>query len=544
MTSVMIRRSLTSVSDAVSDHGLAALLVLGISAMGLLILFDLGPPLAFNDDWVYAWDVRQLVAGHGLRLFPEQSANAVVGIVWAAFVTVGHTDQRLLRLSAVPFVALLACTVWWIARRLGADTFWAAVAGGAMLFEPIFLGVSTSFMTEPFYLALLMVAAASGIMWVSAGRGRVLTVVLAGLATLERPNGIGIAIAVTVTLLFFRRSLGSKGDKSALVALIAISGLALALPMLTGLETQMQSLRLSHAPSLDALVGSIALAPLCVGLVLIPFLVALVRNTDAKFRPILLLVLGTASLAALFSSFELMAGKSFNVPGNTLQAQGLNPRTIRTGIKPDLFGGLIPVIDALAMITWLFAGVVNHELWWPKHPDPARAFLVVLGVAELLTLVPSSSFDRYYLAVAAPLLPVVAAHVTRIGATTWAKNWAIASSLAGVLVYAVGQQDYLAWQTARDQAARRAYAMVGVSAVDAGYEANGTYAEIPRFDQGRGLLGPVTGPLGDGLPSIVGPAHPRLVLRFARYDDPHPGVQYRSLAPGKIIITEPSDTGS
>jgi hypothetical protein len=544
MTSVMARRSITSLRDTLSDRGLAALLALGIAAVGLLVFFDLGPPLAFNDDWVYAWAVRQLVAGHGLHLFPEQSVNALVGIVWAAAVTFGHTDQRLLRLSALPFVGLLVWSVWWLARRLGADPFWAAVASGGLLFQPVFLGVSTSFMTEPFYLGLLMLAAASGVNWLTTGRGLALTVLLAGLATLERPNGIGVAIAMTIAFLLIRRKVVDKRDKAALVAVLALSVLALAFPRLIGLQTQMQTLRINQLPNLDGLAVSIAYAPLLVGLLLIPFLGALFKKPEGRSRSALMLLLWFASGAALLFCLALLIATSFNVPGNMLGAQGLNPRTIRTGPKPELFGGLILTIEALAMITWLRAGVVHHRMWWPREHDPARVFLVVLGLVELVTLAPSSSFDRNYLSVVAPLLPVVAAYVSRIGATAAARNWAITSCLAGVLLYAVGQQDYQAWQAARDEAARQAYGMAGVLGVDAGYEANGTYAEIPRFEQGHGLLGQLTGPLGDGLPSIVGPAHPRLVLRFARYDDARPGVQYRSLASGKIIITERGDTAS
>src|SRR5207302_6031127 len=69
----------------------------GLAAIGLiaLIVFDLSPPLAFNDDWMYAWSVHRLLEGHGLQVFPESTALALVQVVWGAAFSRGHADPRL-----------------------------------------------------------------------------------------------------------------------------------------------------------------------------------------------------------------------------------------------------------------------------------------------------------------------------------------------------------------------------------------------------------------------------------------------------------------
>ena len=133
---------------------------------------DLSPPLAFNDDWMYAWSVGQLVTGHGLHSFPESTALALVQVVWGAVFSLGHADQRLLRLSVVPLVMLTGWCSYQLARRLGADQFWSLVAGTALLAMPLFMANATSFMSDNFYVGLLMAIALTSVTWITGGRWR------------------------------------------------------------------------------------------------------------------------------------------------------------------------------------------------------------------------------------------------------------------------------------------------------------------------------------------------------------------------------------
>src|SRR6202165_523249 len=124
----------------------ATIVTLAVAGLAALTIFDLSPPLAFNDDWMYSWSVRQLLAGHGLHAFPESTALALVQVVWGAAFSLGHADQRLLRLSVVPLVFLTAWCSHQLARRLGADRFWSLVAGATLLAMPLFMTNGTSFM--------------------------------------------------------------------------------------------------------------------------------------------------------------------------------------------------------------------------------------------------------------------------------------------------------------------------------------------------------------------------------------------------------------
>ena len=69
----------------------------------------------------------------------------------------------------------------------------------------------------------------------------------------------------------------------------------------------------------------------------------------------------------------------------------------------------------------------------------------------------TSPTDRYHLAVAAPLAPLLVAPIAAPFAAGAVRRGAasLALILAGVLIFAVGEQDYLAWQVARDAARGR-----------------------------------------------------------------------------------------
>jgi len=118
-----------------------------------------------------------------------------------------------------------------------------------------------------------------------------------------------------------------------------------------------------------------------------------------------------------------------------------------------------------------------------------------------------------------------------------AKAWATAAIAAGLVLYGVGEQDYLAWQAARDRAARLAYGMASPDQVQAGFEANAVYVELPRYERTERA----------DLFAILGPAHPRITLVFAPATDPRKGmvsregVSYSSLAPGRIELAYPTE---
>ncbi|TMF79296.1 MAG: hypothetical protein E6I15_02135, partial [Chloroflexi bacterium] len=154
--------------------------ILGSIALLLVVAFDLGPPLAFNDDWGMAWDVRHFNPLH-ISMYPSDSALALVQVVFAWLVTLGHGDQRLLRLSEVAFILLAMYSGHRLARHLGADPTWSAIAAIAPLAFPVFTADATTFMTDVPYVGLLSAAVLGGVRW---REGRRWIALCVGFATL------------------------------------------------------------------------------------------------------------------------------------------------------------------------------------------------------------------------------------------------------------------------------------------------------------------------------------------------------------------------
>ena len=223
-------------------------------------------------------------------------------------------------------------------------------------------------------------------------------------------------------------------------------------------------------------------------------------------------------------------------PGDTFGNWGLGDPHM-TGLKPSLIP--LPAFLALEIVTSFgFCVFLIHRrhLWLPSGLGNGGAFLLTLGLSQAVPMLFTSPTDRYHLAIAAPLVPFLAMAATRSARTTRATAvglaWAAVAILGGIGLYVAGEYDYQAWQVARDQVARAAFAMVPSDQVEAGYEAMAAYLAMPAVAQ--------TGQLPANMdPYSLKISNPRLELIFGAAGDPRPGVVYHSLATGKIIISEP-----
>jgi hypothetical protein len=151
-----------------------------------------------------------------------------------------------------------------------------------------------------------------------------------------------------------------------------------------------------------------------------------------------------------------------------------------------------------------------------------------------LLVLQANFYDRYYLPVALLCCPILAALATHAPWQAVARAWAIAATAGGIILYVAGEQDYQAWQLARDLAAHQAYSRLSPLEVDAGYEANAVYGFLPAVERDG-----YSQRLWDYL--THGPQQPRLILRFAGKGDPRPGIPYRSVAPGKVVSVSPRE---
>ncbi len=504
-------------------------LVLALFGLILVAVFDLGTALPFNDEWDYQWVVRRLAQGHGLQLFPGQAAIALVQTAAGAAVSLWRVDPHVIRLTAIPFIAATSFALYRISRDLGADRFFSAVAAAAPFAIPVYAATVTGFMSEPYYLGLLMLAALAGCRWLVTGRGAPTLLALCVLAALQRQHAAALPPALTAGLLLASRN-GVVGRQRWvwLAAIWLAVGAALTVPATIGLQTtQMsQNFALLTHPTLGPLAASVFYTPGMVGLGLIAFVAGLAWPTAAAeapwWRGTVIPVAAAVVLVVVLATFVL--------PGNYLTPTGLNPITV-AGQKPELFGGLLAAVKALSLLGVALLAARPSGLW-SRLREPRAGFLLVLGGVALLPLLSGDVYDRYYLVCLLPWLPLAALLTLDSRWPVAGRAWALGALVLGLAVYAVGEQDYQSWQLARAAAERDALHRVPASQVFSGYEPYAVDVVLPEYER----TGRLPSFADRRSASLEIPPHPRLALVITDAGDPRPGFPYSSLAPGKVVI--------
>jgi hypothetical protein len=374
-----------------------------------------------------------------------------------------------------------------------------------------------------------MLAAMSACGWLATGRGAPLTLLLCCLAALQRQHAAALPPALTVGLLLASRRRTVVGTEWAWLGAtwVAVAA-ALAMPALVGLQTQQMRddfTSLTH-PTLAPVVASLLYLPGMTGLGVLAFAGGLGWRSPPGVTPwwrrrAIPPVIGVLVLAVL---------ATLVLPGNYLTAAGLNPITV-AGQKPWLYGSVLPLLKAVSLLAFAVLVFRPSELWLVLR-DPRGAFLLILGGLALGPLLNGDVYDRYYIPVLLPWLPL-AATLTRDA--RWrmpSRVWALAVLALGLALYAVGEQDYQSWQVGRAAAEREAIRRVPASQVFSGFEPYAVDVVLPAYER-TGRLPAYADRHSTNLES---PPHPRLALLIAASDDPRPGISYGSLASGKILI--------
>lgn len=534
----------------------AAAAAVGMALVAYFDFFAASSAISTNDDWGYSWSVRELALGHGFRVLHDYGVLHLPQTLVAFVLTLGNYDNRLLRLTVLPFVFSTCVAVYFLSRRMGATRFWSAVAAAVPLTMPIQLSVATGFMTEFFFIGLLLPAIFFAHLWVTERRGVAACLLLAMLATLERPTGVFLAPALTAALAWpgGRRPL-SRVDILGLIGLLVAAPVEVLLPFLLGFSStlvasthQVQGVAGTN-PSF--LVVPIAAVPGMIVAIAAPLVLAVCgwrpgRLREARLRPIVVL-----------------PGMAVWVVLTALASQSVASSWTRAGIGPALLSGEKPWV---AVVTVGFAAVflVTATLpvtwWWrsrplsaAQHPPSAAlptatqgAFhrtavvLLIVGGGQVLAMVQSGAFDRYYVAAIIPVLPLLGAVASRASKRNSDRLWAVVCLAFGLVIFASGEQDYLAWQTAREAAASLAYRTVSPLRVDAGYEANAVHAVLPYFDEHGSYprrLSAGSDPRDQMIQFLLhGPDNPAFTLCFGPSRTRGEGVSYSSLAPGRILV--------
>jgi hypothetical protein len=261
-------------------------------------------------------------------------------------------------------------------------------------------------------------------------------------------------------------------------------------------------------------------------LLLLPFGVGLLKRAPEELRRLSRaeMIPVAIAFAGFVGAIKLVALHGSFLPGVTFGPWGLGPPSV-DGTKVELFPiPLLLPLEVVALVAALVLLIWRRRAWEPSLLGTAGIMLAALSISQFLPLLAYAGFfDRYFVPVAAPLSPLVAAMVSTSDLRPRLSALAAVFFLSvGVLIYVVGQQDYTSWQAARDTATRRAYTIAPASEVDAGYEKTAENIWVPAANDRT-------------LPQAVDKI-PVIYLVFAGPDDSRPGVSYSSLAPGRIVI--------
>jgi hypothetical protein len=503
-------------------------IALVVLAFAMLAYFDLQSDLPYMDEYARQWSLNHLANDHRLLLWGQNAA--IVQVLASAPLALLHTAARWWRLPQLPFLALLPLFSWKLSRRFGADRFWSSVGAAAIVCSPLTLGVATGMMNDTDYLGLLAAGCWFMLEWTSGKRGRLWFVVVASLATLQREQGLGLVIALTLGLLWtWRGDRPRLSEVGWLAAAWLSSGAALLAPRLVRTQTfggvPVQGSGFAH------LAYGVIETPIMLGLFLVPMAVALLWRSPAESEPSgrAELIPAALGILGLFAAGALaLVSHAMIFPGIWIAWWGLGP-PFRANFKDPFWPA--PAFAAVEVVTMLAFGValVWRRRAWNMLGDE-RLLLVGLAVLELVpVLLYPATYDRFYMQVAVPLVPVVVSLVSRSAAVrTEARTWALVSLALLLGIYAIGEQDYVAWHTARDQLARTAYGNFRPWQVNAGFEEEAVHVWEPATDSG-GTAGPT-----------AADACPKVALAWAPPGDPRPGVTYPSVWPQKIILVHPT----
>lgn len=439
-----------------------AAIVWGGAVVLLYLVLWLDAPLSaldfpLNDDWSYARAVHTLLERGRYELTVWTSAPILPQVLWGALVcSLGGFSFGALRVSTLVVAALTVILLERWMRSLGAERRQAVLGAALLGFNPVFLALANSYMTDIPFAALLLVTLAT----IPHPRERLrLGAFTAACVVLTLQRHVGLAVPAAYLLYSNLRRGVTLAERLGTVVPLLAAWAAYAtyravLQRTTGMPVSFDAqsnhlllvLRTFDAATL-ATVARHALVALCfVGLFSLPLSIRLLGSLGWVARG--LVVVLTAGIVHLCTAWNMSVPMTHNVWIDG----GIGPLTLR-----DYFSRSLNTYNRLA--PWLkrdllWAAALGASLVLAACVRVARArgdrrrLLLLLMPIYALPLLLAGFFDRYLL----PLLVLVLPLLTERTRSTWywdGAGWAACALLA--LTSLAGTHEYLAWNRARWQ---------------------------------------------------------------------------------------------
>jgi len=465
----------------------------------MVIVVGVFPGTPINDDWAYARILEEFI--HTGRFIPLNwiGMNYFTQTVMAyPFIKVFGGGWGTLHLfGLVMGVGVLALTLVWMAQQ-GASRGAAFAVALAWMANPIFVGLSGSFMTDVPFLGLLLLSFvfANRSLQEEQSLGRfVLFILTVVTALLLRQPALWLTIAFAVAC--YDRKRGWTNVRLLIPFLCAVAAQLLFDYWVSQTGAQLEARQyltwriIDHIKRLlqgDSGLWRFVLSngidfPSYVAMMMIPLLPFWFQGVRAYWsdamptqRRVLIVAFAIGCL------FAGLAGIPPFRKHNVIGPLGLGPLTLRDGWLveswslvnvPVAFWVGIGCLTVLAggMILAVWVGYVQREKAWKA---PEFRMLVVFMVLYSAPFILTDFFDRYTL----PVLLCVATVLSKISGQ---KKRAISIFswiwlLAWVAVATIAAHDYQAWQHAKWRAAQDLLAQgIDPKRIDGGFEFNGYY---------------------------------------------------------------------
>ena len=453
----------------------------------LAVYFAVVPPAAdapLNDDWAYAQSVQHLLATGELHVSEAASPSLVPQIFVGALFSrlAGGFSFVNLRWSTL-LCAVISCLAFYdLLRQLGLRHAEGMLGVLLLLVNPIFINLTYTFMSDIFFLALLLLSLtcyARGFQrrshsWLLIGS------IVAACAYLERQLGLLLPVGVGLAWLLRERRWAWRP----LLLIGVMPGLAILGHLVwlkaagTTWAAQVVATRttdfLATPGSLVIIVMRVLSTAMYLGIFTLPVLAAWLisrRSLRSTRRQVKLFVAWLIILGMSSMVFVVTNHIGFPQLSNIIDQAGLGAITL-PGAKPaPISTGWLWGITLLAP----FAGAVQATLWteavilWQRERGSlSTGLIIVSGAMFLATILFAFFFDRYLLVLVpcAAYLILRRRPLSRLGRLA-----AVMISVAFMTYNIVGMNDYLAWTAARWNAAEALVAQgIAPKNIDGGAE--------------------------------------------------------------------------
>ena len=495
-------RSTTGVVSAFERHWPIVMVVLAFVASWVIVPIFTAAPV--GDDWVYSLSVEYLLEQGRMEILDLSVTTLIFQVLWGGLFGLVFGDSfGAQRFSTVVIFLLSGIAFYSLLRTLGVTYGRSALGAAVYLFNPLSFVLAFSFMTDPHYLATMVISVAlyaAGLRSDRPSRRLILWgAFFAGCAFLVRQQGALIPFGIVAWLVLTRQLWFDRRSLVRFLEIVAIPAVMLVLYYLWlffvhGVPEQQDAF---VSQVLDSGIGGSWLLlrrmtyfeTVLAGLFILPIaLASLAGIVDLVRRRIFLRGEGLSPrvaalrLGALAGWLVIVLFGAIVTIGDDYLMPYISQYVGTSGVGPnDLFGGRPQLLDDASMLdvrlllTWvcvgaavLFGVATIGRIGAPATPERGIAAMVlIVGLGQVAGVMPPSfhfadwiiSVDRYVL----PLLPFV------IALLLWSLRdirlalpigWVALACVAAFSV--VGTRDFLVFQKATWDYARYANYDLGV----------------------------------------------------------------------------------